>query len=140
MERKVVYFDKEFEGQFGNCKLTHNRYIKCPRTFNKMNHQSSKYQARVLFSNIKRNFFQKVAFYTNQTLFLGWLFWKRNFWVSKPNTIFELTFLKMQLLDFKTKHYFWTDFFKNAIFGFQKLKQTGTYSLMRLEYFSPTYK
>ena len=46
----------------------------------------NKYQTCVLFTNIKRNFFQKVAFYTNQTLFLGWLFWKCNFWASKVET------------------------------------------------------
>ena len=47
------------EGQFGNFQLTPNRYIKSPRTFNKMDHQTSKYQTRVLFTNIKRNFFPK---------------------------------------------------------------------------------
>ena len=59
---------------------------KCPWTFGKMDLKSSKFEMCVLFKSIKRNFFQKVAFSTNQTLFLGWLFSKRDFWTEKVET------------------------------------------------------
>ena len=56
------------------------------QTFGKMDLKSSFHSLRVLFTSIKRNFFQKVAFYTNQTNFLGWLFSKRVFWAEKVET------------------------------------------------------
>ena len=47
---------------------------------------------QILFTNIKHNFFQKVAFYTYQTLFLGQLFAKHNFLGLKvePNGYLKL--------------------------------------------------
>ena len=69
------------EGQFGNCQLTPNRYIKRPRTFNKMDHQSSKYQTHATFS-------KKLCF----------ILTKHYFWAD----FFGLIFLKTQLLSFKS--------------------------------------
>ena len=51
-----------------------------------MDLNSSFHTLRVLFTSIKCNFFQKVAFYTNQTDFLGWLFSKGAFWPEKVET------------------------------------------------------
>ena len=48
--------------------------------------RGSKMELRVLFTSIKRNIFQKVAFYTNQTHLKGWLFSKRDFWAKKVET------------------------------------------------------
>ena len=51
-----------------------------------MDLQSSINSNARFFTNIKRSFFQKVAFYTYQTLFSGWLFRKRAFWASNAET------------------------------------------------------
>ena len=69
------------EGQFGNCQLTPNRYIKRLRTFNKMDHQSSKYQTHATFS-------KKLCF----------ILTKHYFWAD----LFGLIFLKTQFLSFKS--------------------------------------
>ena len=60
--------------------------IKMRMSFLFMDLQSSINSNSRFFTNIKRNFFQKVAFYTYQTLFSGWLFWKRAFWASNAET------------------------------------------------------
>ena len=67
------------KGDLVIAQLTPTDISKCARTFGKMDLKSSKFGMCVLFTSIKRNFFQKVAFYTNQTLFLGWLFSKYDF-------------------------------------------------------------
>ena len=55
------------------------------QTFGKMDLKSSKMDLLVLFTSIKRNFFQKVAFYTNQI----------DFWACfSQNATFELKKLK----------------------------------------------
>ena len=48
--------------------------IKTRMSFLFMDLQSSINSNTRFFTNIKRSFFQKVAFYTYQTLFSGWLF------------------------------------------------------------------
>ena len=55
-------------------------------TFGKMDLKSSKFGMCILFTRIKCNFFQKVAFYTGQMDFLGWLFSKLDFWAEKVET------------------------------------------------------
>ena len=61
-------------------QLTPTDISKCARTFGKMDLKSSKFGMCVLFTSIKRNFFQKVAFYISQMLFLGRFFSKCDFW------------------------------------------------------------
>ena len=61
-------------------QLTPMDISKRTRTFGKMDLKSSKFGMCVLFIIIKRNFFQKVAFYISQMLFLGRFFSKCDFW------------------------------------------------------------
>ena len=60
------------------------------RVFGKMDLKSSFQGLRVPFTSIKRNFFQKVAFYIKQTDFLDWLFSKHAFWAEKVETKWHL--------------------------------------------------
>ena len=86
MRKDEGYFeDPLLKGNLVIAQLTQQIYQNT-QTFGKMDLKSSKMDLLVLFTSIKRNFFQKVAFYTNQTDFLGWLFSKRNFWVEKVET------------------------------------------------------
>ena len=55
-------------------------------TFGQMDLKTSFQGLRVLFTSIKCNFFQKVAFYTNQMHLKGWFFSKRDFWAEKVET------------------------------------------------------
>ena len=59
------------KGNLVIAQLTPTDISKRTQTFGKMDLKSSKFGMRVLFTSIKRIFFQKVAFYTSQTLFLG---------------------------------------------------------------------
>ena len=65
-----------------------------------MDQKSSKMDLRVLFTSIKRNFFQKVAFYTNQT----------DFWVGFfQNATFGLKMLKQMGTNLSNQSVnFWT--------------------------------
>ena len=86
--------------------------MKTPRAFGKMDLKSSFQGLRVLFTCIKCNFFQKVAFYTNQMDFLGWLFSKRAFWAEKVETDEKVAFCTNQM-DFLgwlfSKRAFWAE-------------------------------
>ena len=62
------------KGNYVIANSTPNEYIKRAPAFNKMDRYTSINSNAHSFTNIKRNFFPKVAFYTYQTLFLGWLF------------------------------------------------------------------
>ena len=73
------------KGNLVIAQFTPTNISKCARTFGKMDLKSSKSRMRVLFTSIKCKFFQKVAFNTSRTLFLGWLF---------PNVTFGLKKLK----------------------------------------------
>ena len=75
-----------FEGQFGNCQLTPNGYPKTPKDFWKMDLMRSIFGMCVQSTIIKRNFWPKVAFCTNQMQILGQLFAKHNFWAPKVET------------------------------------------------------
>ena len=95
---------KIIEGQFGNYRTHPNGYIKTRTDFWLL--KSSKFGMRVLFTSIKCNFFQKiafytnfqkVAFYTNQTLFLGWLFSRHDFWTEKVETNGHLVWQQMHV-------------------------------------------
>ena len=74
--------------------------LKTRMSFLFMDLQSSINSNARFFTNLKRNFFQKVAFITYQTLFLGWLFWKRAFWASNTETNGHLKILT-KILDRK---------------------------------------
>ena len=58
------------KGDLVIAQLTPTDISKCARTFGKMDLKSSKFGMCVLFTSIKRIFFQKVVFFTSQTLFL----------------------------------------------------------------------
>ena len=58
------------KGNLVIAQLTPTDISKRTQTFGKMDLKSSKFGMRVLFTSIKRIFFQKVVFYTSQTLFL----------------------------------------------------------------------
>jgi len=73
------------KGNLVIAQLTPTDISKRARTFGNMDLKSSFHSLRVLFTSIKCNFFQKVAFYTNQTDFLDWFF---------QNVLFELKKLK----------------------------------------------
>ena len=74
------------KGNLVIAQLTPTNISKRAWTFGKMDLKTSFQGLGVLFTSIKHNFFQKVAFYTNQTHLKGWLFSKRDFWVEKVET------------------------------------------------------
>ena len=74
------------KGNLVIAQLTPTNISKCAWTFGKMDLKTSFQGLRVLFISIKRNFFQKVAFYTNQTHLNCWFFSKRDFWAKKVET------------------------------------------------------
>ena len=59
------------KGNLVIAQFTPTDISKRAQTFGKIDLKSSKFGMCILFTSIKRNFFQKVAFYTNQMLFLG---------------------------------------------------------------------
>ena len=71
------------KGNLVIAQLTPTDISKCAWTFGKMDLKTSFQGLRVLFTSIKCNFFQKVAFYTGQTDSLGWLFQNVTFGLKK---------------------------------------------------------
>ena len=81
--------DPLLKGNLVITQLTQQIYQNA-QTFGKMDLKSSKMDLLVLFTSIKRNFFQKVAFYTNQTDFWAGFFQNATFGLKKlkqTNTI-----------------------------------------------------